>query len=222
MNAITRTREMLARIAEHTAEWAGMPMPLEGERLVVEPSYPWASIFADKSEDDGNDGWTLRNKWYSRKRRCDIFLMEKDGRVDWGSLPAFHHISYALRTLGCSCVWGMEQETAAMDLLASMLRKHQMQQYLMTGMFLESSKKSGVMYLFRRLKPTVAFSMRGEEVRILAGLCMHPIAYYADSWAGAMCPTDDVIAHLSLMRGDEHMFWKRCNQHPPHRPEAGL
>lgn len=40
--------------------------------------------------------------------------------------------------------------------------------------------------------------------------------------AGAMCPTDDVIAHLSLMRGDEKMFWRRCNQHPAYRPEAGL
>jgi hypothetical protein len=37
-----------------------------------------------------------------------------------------------------------------------------------------------------------------------------------------MCPTDDVIAHLALMRGDEAMFWRRCNQHPPYRPEAGL
>ena len=59
-------------------------------------------------------------------------------------------------------------------------------------------------------------------MKILACLCMHPIAYYAGSWAGAMCPTDDVIAHLSLMRADEHMFWKRSNQHPPYRPEAGL
>lgn len=59
-------------------------------------------------------------------------------------------------------------------------------------------------------------------MRILCCLCMRPIAYYADSWAGAMCPTDDVIAHLALMRGDEAMFWRRCNQHPPYRPEAGL
>jgi hypothetical protein len=51
---------------------------------------------------------------------------------------------------------------------------------------------------------------------------MHPIAYYHGSWAGAMCPTDDVIAHLSLMRGDEAMFWKRSTQHPAYRPEAGL
>jgi hypothetical protein len=37
-----------------------------------------------------------------------------------------------------------------------------------------------------------------------------------------MCPTDDVIAHLMLMRGDEAMFWRRCNQHAAHLPEAGL
>jgi hypothetical protein len=53
-------------------------------------------------------------------------------------------------------------------------------------------------------------------------LCLHPIGYYANSWAGAMCPTDDVIAHLMMMRADEPMFWRKANQHPPHRPEAGL
>lgn len=37
-----------------------------------------------------------------------------------------------------------------------------------------------------------------------------------------MTPTDDVIAHLTLMRGDEPMFWRRANQHGPDRPEAGL
>lgn len=197
-------------------------MPLDGEDLVVEPSYPWAEIFARKSDPDDDDGWRLRNKWYSRRHRQDILLMEKDGKVDWGSLPAFHHISHALRTVGCSVAWGIEQEGMAVQLLGTMVRHHAFKQYLLTGMFLETSKRSGVTYLFRKLRPTVALSTRGNETRILACLCMHPIAYYADSWAGAMCPTDDVVAHLSLMRADEHMFWKRCNQHPPYRPEAGL
>lgn len=206
-------------------------MPIEGERLVVEPSYPWAKVFSDTPPEDGdNEGWTLRNKWYSRHHRCDIYLMERDGKVDWGKLPAFHHISHDMRTVGCSVAWGIEQEGKALELLASMLRHHQFKQYLMTGMFFETSRRSGTMYLFRRLKPTVALSPgpnrdwqeNAANVHILAALCMHPIGYYADSWAGAMCPTDDVIAHLALMRGDEHMFWKRCNQHPPYRPEAGL
>lgn len=113
-----------------------------------------------------------------------------------------------------------------MQLLGTMIRHRQMKQYVLTGMFPERSLRSGVTYIFRRLKPTIAIApARGndeESMRILACLCMHPIAYYARSWAGGMCPTDDVIAHLALMRADEHLFWKRSNQHPPYLPEAGL
>lgn len=205
-------------------------MPLEDERLIVEPTYPNAEAFmamgAGREAEKDDDGWRLRNKWYSLHHRCDILIMENDGKVDWGKLPAFHHIGHDLSTLGCSDAWGIEQEGRAIELLGTMLRHRQFKQYLMTGMFLETSQRSGVTYLFRRLKPTVAIAAHGKsrngEPRILAALCMHPIAYYANSWAGAMCPTDDVIAHVAMMRGDEHMFWKRCNQHPPYRPEAGL
>jgi hypothetical protein len=219
-------RDKLGFIAAHTAEWAGIPMPIDGERLVIEPSYPWAEALSrpvsspDEGEDE--DGWRMRNRWYSKYHRCDIILMEKDGRVDWGKAPAFHHLGQDLRTLGCMDAWGLEQEQKAMQLLGTLIRHRQMKQYVLTGMFLETSRRSGVTYLFRRLKPTVAVSTRSDEPRILCALCMHPIAYYAGSWAGAMCPTDDVVAHLSMMRGDEHMFWKRCNQHPAYRPEAGL
>lgn len=220
-------REALAYVAENTEEWAGIPMPIEGERLIIEPSYPWAKLLSGENSDTAadDDGWRLRNKWYSVRGRCDILIMEKDGKVDWGRLPAFNHVAFDLRTMGCSDVWGIEQESRAIQLLGEMLRHKQFKQYLLTGMFLETSGRSGVTYLFRRLKPTVAINARGKAedgVRVLAALCMHPIAYYEGSWAGAMCPTDDVIAHLTLMRGDEHMFWKRCNQHPPYRPEAGL
>ena len=206
-------------------------MPLEGERLIVEPRYPNAETLMEigrKSREarGDDDGWRLRNSWYSLHHRCEILIMEKDGKIDWGKVPAFHHIKHDLSTLGCADAWGIEQEGKAVQLLAGMLRHRQFKQYMLTGMFLETSRRSGVTYLFRRLKPTIAIAAHRRSadgsMRILAALCMHPIAYYAGSWAGAMCPTDDVIAHLSLMRGDEHMFWKRCNQHPPTRPEAGL
>jgi hypothetical protein len=219
------TRDAIAGLAQHTGEWAGIPMPIEGERLVIEPSYPWAQAFESKEEAE-DDGWRLRNCWYSRRWRCEIILMEKDGKVALGKLPAFHHLGYDLRTMGCSVAWGVEQERNALQLLGGMIRHHAFKKYLLTGMFLETSERSGVTYLFRKLKPTVAIApARGDPedgMRILAALCMHPIAYYEGSWAGAMCPTDDVIAHLSLMRGDERLFWARSNQHPPYRPEAGL
>ncbi|WP_176495674.1 hypothetical protein [Sphingomonas sp. HMP6] len=213
-------------MAGHRAEWAGIPMPLGGERLIVEPSYPFAAAFdVPVSAEDADDGWRLRNQWYSARHRCDILIMEKDGRIEHGKLPASHHIDLDLRTLGCSAAWGLEQEGRAVQLLGTMLRHHALKQYLLTGMFIETSPRSGVTYVFRKLKPTVALAAGGApgaHRRILAALCMHPIAYYADSWAGVMCPTDDVIAHLALMRGDEAMFWRRSNQHPPHRPQAGL
>ena len=40
------------------------------------------------------------------------------------------------------------------------------------------------------------------------------IGYYGNTWAGVMCPTDEVIAHLLMMRGSEEKFWANANQHP--------
>ena len=79
-------------------------------------------------------------------------------------------------------------------------------------------------YLFRRLRPTLAlrFNAADGRIRLLAALCLHPVGYYERSWAGAMTPTDDVIAHLLLMRGCEAKFWARAEQHPDWDPAAGL
>ena len=205
-------------------------MPLDGERLIVEPTYPNAEKFMaigqaeDDQTDDSDD--RLINSWHSRKLGCDVLLIQHRGRVVLGKLPAYHHLDQLIRTMGCSAAWGVEQEGRAIQLLGTMLRHRAFKQYLLTGMFLETSARSGVTYLFRKLRPTIAISacagMPEREMKILAALCMHPIGYYRDSWAGAMCPTDDVIAHLALMRGDEAMFWRRCNQHPAYRPEAGI
>lgn len=229
-------REALGQIASQTAEWAGLPLPIGGHRLIIAPQMPFAAKMqeaglaghtsADLSADDP-DVWRVRNRFYSRRWRATIVVIERDGRVRCTWEPGFHHLEHDMLTLGASCVWGLEQEQRALQLLGRMVRHHQMRQYVLTGMLLERSVRSGVTYLFRRLKPTVALApsrpgQESEPCRILASLCQHPIAYYEGSWAGAMCPTDDVIAHLALMRADEPMFWKRSTQHPPYLPEAGL
>lgn len=204
-------------------------MPLNGERLIVEPRFPHAETLMNlgaevrDDRDDEFDGAKVINRFWSTKKSSDIVIFElKDGRRDWGVIPGVHHLPMDLRTLGCQDAWGIEQEAAAVQTLAGLLPHRQFKQYMLTGMFLESSKRSGVHYLFRRLKPTVAISGATGTLKILGALCLHPIGYYAQGWAGAMCPTDDVIAHLMLMRGDEHMFWRRANQHAPWRPESGL
>jgi hypothetical protein len=218
-------RGKLREIAEERGEWAGIPMPLEGERLVIEPSYPYAGL-ADIGPDAGatvaSEGYQLRNVFFSTIKGRDVYVIEKDGKIDWLAGGAVNHGALEIRTLGCADAWGIEQESSAVHLLGTLVSHRQFKQYMLTGMFLESSARSRVHYLFRRLRPTLAISATGEDSHILAALCMHPIGYYNGSWAGAMCPTDDVVAHLMLMRGDEPMLWRRCTQHPAWRPEAGL
>lgn len=218
----------LARTANIVGEWAGIPMPLEGTSLVISPRYPFAEVLTKVKSPPSEKQVVVRNSWWSTRLHGNIFLYEReDGEVcALVDRQAPHAFGMSLNTLGASVAWGIEQEAAAVRLLAELISHHALKMYLLTGMFLETSKRSGVTYVFRKLRPTVALDARKggatDHCRILCTLCLHPIAYYEGSWAGAMTPTDDVIAHLQLMRGDEHMFWKRANQHPPDRPEAGL
>jgi hypothetical protein len=210
----------------------------------VEPSFGFAKAFheqinkitdepqteAEKKRALEREGYKVRNIFYSHKIRCDVAVCEKpDGKITKLVWPGFHSMSQLMATLHASDVWGVDQEQAALQTLGGMLKHRQFKQYLLTGMFLERSPRSHITYVFRRLRPTIAIASippdradSHDEATILCCLCMHPIAYYSGSWAGAMCPTDDVIAHLALMRGDEHMFWRRSNQHPPTRAAAGL
>lgn len=225
-------RNKLREVAVRHSEWAGIPMPLFDRdlSLVMEPKYPLTEVIKvveqvhheeDGPPDDRIDPATLRNTFWSSRDRCWVHIQEQDGKIVWFRSGDFNHVALMLATLQASKAWGIEQERNAIDLLATLVRHHQFKQYLLTGMLLESSKRSGVFYLFRRLRPTIAMSFKGRP-RVLCTLCMHPIGYYSDSWAGAMAPTDDVIAHLMLMRGDEHMFWRRCNQHPSWVKQSGI
>lgn len=226
LDGFVHLRKALRNIAANTEEWAGIPMPLDGERLVIEPSYKFAALakFVEAPPEEGEEpsGFKLRNRFHSGLKGRDVYVFEKDGKIEWGADTTVNHATMELKTLGCSDAWGIEQESRSVNLLATLVGHRAFKQYMLTGMFMESSPRSSVTYLFRRLRPTLALSTRKENVTILCALCMHPIAHYSGSWAGAMCPTDDVIAHLMLMRGDEAMFWRRCSQHPAWRPEAGL
>ena len=220
-------RRGLGKVAALRDEWAGIPMPLDGERLVIEPKYRNGAGLAKigaPAEEPLPDDVKSRNHWWSDRLRCEVHIWEEGGKICHGFVSGVHHFGMDLSTLGCSDAWGIEQESNAVQMLAGLVRHRQMKQYLLTGMFLETSKRSGVTYMFRRLKPTVAIDARdnGKSARVLCTLCLHPIGYYQGTWAGAMTPTDDVVAHLMMMRGDEVMLWRRANQCDPARPEAGL
>lgn len=203
---------------------------IEGERLVIEPTHRAYSVFmahnakVAKVENDDSDQCRLINTWHCRQRGTDVVVWdEPDGKRTWGQVAACHHLQSDVRTMACSIAWSLAAECKAMEKLQQLIPDHLFRGYFLTGMFIETSKRSGVTYMFRRLKPTVALRPKKDgEMKILACLCQHPIGYYSDSWSGALCPTDDVISHLLLMRSDEKFYWKRCNQIPASRPEAGL
>lgn len=240
-------RNALRHIAVKTNEWAGIPMMLEDQPLTIEPTYPYAAklmelgakqdedeetaairqVIAEEDELSGvlpipKPETKIRNIFWSWHYRQMVAIFEEGGKIDWAPLGLGNSMDMQLSTLGVSDAWGIEQESNAVHLLGTLVRHRQFKQYLMTGTFLEKSERSGVHYLFRRLRPTVALSCRGDRMRALCALCLHPIGYYNESWAGAMCPTDEVVAHLMLMRGDEHLYWRRANQHAPYLRSAAL
>ncbi len=224
-------RAIINRIADVADEYAGMPMPIDDEELVIHPSYRFAEIYKNLksslrvcSNADVDETYMIINRWWSSRRGWEYIIYDKKGKRGVTINPNVRHAEMQLHTLGVCVAWTLEAETKAIMKLGSLLsyRTHAMHQYALTGSFLEKSKKSGVTYMFRRLRPTLALSGRTGVMRILCALCLHPIGYYQNTWGGAMCPTDEVIAHLMLMRGDEHDFWKQANQHPAHRPEAGI
>jgi hypothetical protein len=218
-------RNRIRLIADHVGEYAGIPLALEGEELVVEPSYRFAPVFEPKERerDIDDDSPLLRSAFALTARRGAVYIFEdKSGRVVAHMFAPGNSLKLQLHTMGVSAAWGIEQEHNALTLLATLIPHGKFRQYLLAGAFLETSKRSGVTYMFRKLRPTLALRDDGGQIRCLAALCQHPIAFYSNSYAGSMCPTDDVVAHLQQMRSDEHFFWRRSNQHQADAPEAGL
>ncbi len=227
-------RAGLDRIAKERGEWAGIPMPVDGIPMVIEPRYPWAKGFGQMADhrdriypdppEEVKDAQHI-NTWLSDRYCVYVHILRRDGKY-FAAFTGKTQSPMLLQTLGAARSWDVNAEVKAMEKLRSHVTPWQFECYFMTGMFLETSPRSGVTYLFRRLRPTLAIKERAihgtKQMCVLCALCLHPIGYFRESWAGAMVPTDDVIAHLLLMRADEHWFWKKSNQHPATAPEAGI
>jgi hypothetical protein len=231
-------RAGMARAGKAMGEWAGLPMPMEGMRMVIHPSYPFAENLGKVynpapslrvcRDSDVKETATLRNSWYSYRDGRGIHVWRDEKGFFFTHSPRQNQATMLLDTIGAARAWDYEAEKRAMETLRRHVTDWAFRSYSMTGSFLEASKRSGVIYMFRRLRPTIAMTPRPDRwgrdrgVRILCTLCAHPIGFYDGSWAGALVPTDDVISHLLLMRADEHYFWRNCNQHRPSAPESGL
>jgi hypothetical protein len=218
--------------AKEKHEWAGFPMPIEGQRLVIADGYPYkdglerfqfgTTLHVDTTETVNECPDCEINRFYSCYKGTDVVVIRQaNGRTTYG-LNTHNRAKMLLDTIGASFAWPMEAELKATEKLEELIGRDRLTVYLLTGCFLETSKRSGVIYMFRKSRPTIAISQSDGELKILCALCLHPVGYYQGTWAGTMTPTDDVVAHLILMRGDEHKYWAHSSQHPAYRHEAGL
>jgi hypothetical protein len=221
------TYEQLAEVMKGAAiaksEWAGIPLPVSGLPMTVEKRYPYQGIENIGRPEETPSDYVCVNSWFSKRLRGNILV----GRhIKTGKCRSFcepwNGVDMVIGTMMASDVWPLKAERAALDKLAELIPNHLFLAYIKTGAFIQTSKRSGVSYIFRKLRPTIAIKEWQGSLRILCTLCLHPIGFYEKTWAGVMVPTDDVIAHLMLMRGDEHHFWKMANQHPSHTPQSGL
>lgn len=232
-------RNLGINLARERGEWCGVPFPVAGLTLTVEDRNPYRAMMPDLQrivdEDldpamrvctDDDTAWQVVNSWWSARERRTVGILR---HADTGKYATFgDRFDFARRgamlfdTLQASKVWPIEAEATAIETLATHLtdRPHLWEAYVCTGMFLETSKRSGLTYFFRRCKPTLVYNATTQKM--ICALCLHPMGYYNGTHAGSMVPTDDVMAHLLLMRADEPLLWRRANQHPIDRPEAGL
>lgn len=227
-------------LSEWSQDWQGVPVSLGPDMPVtVTPSHPLYEFFRGETErtctvHDVREDERIVNSWWSRKRQANVYVIDRGGKrsafIDYVSPDrSMDRLNFWMRTIGACDAWHLDAEMRARDTLRAMLTPRQWGHYEFTGSFIESSPRSGLTYIFRRLRPTVVLSPRWpwfrrqpDVMRVLAALCLHPIGYYSQTWAGCMVPSDDVIAHLAWMRGDEAGFWRHANQHDLSSPEAGL
>ena len=198
---------------------------------------PSREIDRECSPEDVGERQRVRNQWWSHRLRTTMWMVwhgepgDSDFNVELARMPWSIQMEPHLRfnmmldTMDAGQqAWSADAELLAMEGLQSMVEPGQFDAYVLTGMFMERSRRSQAIYIFRKCRPTVVMlpSRNRETWGPACALCLHPIAFYTKTFAGGMVPTDDVIAHLSLMRADEHRYWRLANQHPIDRKEAGI
>lgn len=235
----------LAQASRHIAEahlehqdWSGIPMPVMGLNLVLEPRYKhkalsefrWKECYdehgvrqpAEEPPPPKPSEFKRVNFWWNSSYQLTIVVLKnKEGQAYVG-VEFDDRLAFTIRTLEAASVWPMEAEERAMKKLASLISTDVFELYVLTGHFTELSRRSKLTYLFRKGRPTIALRQEEESYYPLCALCLHPIGYYGATWAGVMCPTDEVVAHLLMMRGSEEKYWANANQHPLDHPAAGI
>lgn len=178
-----------------------------------------------------------RNHWHFRGSRrsskgrhfehgCIVMAEDEEGRIQKAFFPdqrpSFDRVKIFLESgaarLDANLV---SAERRARGKLFSMIDESQQMQYELNDAILEVGK-SGVYYWVRKGRPTLAMRVGEFGAVPITALCLHPMGYYESTFAGALVPTDEMVAHLLYIRADEHGFWKRANHINIDWPQSGV
>lgn len=173
-------------------------------------------------------GWYHINTWHPKKGlKIEVYLTDEGEwfHIPMSSLGDFYGLMIRTNKVRVKTGSVRAEKQARKNLLAH-LNRQQRKELILTGCFVEKGK-SGIYYRIRFNRPKVAFretkgkgGLRYET--FISSLCLHPLGYYYKTYAGCMAPSDEMLAHLLLIRSDEIGFWRDANQHGIDDPLGGL
>ncbi len=174
-----------------------------------------------------NNSWVTARPWKGSYGRVFVLKSKENGKCRKLFFPHDPHLDrldMATETMQRRASYALRQsEEQAQKRLFQELSEYQRNQYV-TGDFVFEKGRSGVGYLIRKNRPTLAMrqTSEGEPDHPLCALCLHPVAYYTETWAGVLPPSDEVLTHLLMIRQDERFYWRKANQIPLDQPTSGV
>ena len=214
------------RLAVRRGEYAGAAIPMKGHTMIVANDRLLLSRLTqilNRKRPDPEDRWTVKNRW-QRTTAYATVIWEKDG-VRETTVSNFWTERLGLLSASISARRAVlpEAELNAMTRLFDYLDVDAKRDYILSGVIPEIGR-SGTTYFLRKGLPTLAFLPNRGDVdhRTAVVLCTHPLGYYTATHTGLMPPSDEVLAHLLMIRADEHYFWRKANQLPITDPRAAV
>lgn len=222
-----RRKKDKAEIKEKKDKVLKKLMSTANDKEIIEvPRFcPW---YSEKNTDNKTEVWIQRRWFWSEYLATNVSFWENKStgkckmKIHNRADDSSHKLELYVNTYAASKAYTLESELKAMEKLRGHVTDNQYLSYVTTGTIMERSKKTGLVYIFRKMRPTIVFRDCDHKKKIVGILCMHSQGYYGMSWAGTLPPTDDVIVHILFMRSDERMYWKKSNQHKPKSAEANF
>lgn len=161
--------------------------------------------------------WSTSLPWRGEYGKVKVWKHRITGkfRKDFNpSSPWLERLDILSKTMANLLNFGIEEaELRARSRLNSLLSERQRRSLLLSDSFHELGK-SGILYWIRKNRPTIAIKLEDDDSgKPICGLCFHPLGYFTGTFVGMLAPSDDMIAHLLMIRSNEHFYWKKSNQH---------